>query len=86
MVLTIGWWIWAGCPIGASETNDYGLGQRELQTMAALMGPYDLMITDRAFRPLREKLNLLCGWTKQKNKQLKAWQQQENNEISLERG
>jgi len=35
---------------------------------------------------LREKLNLLCGWTKQKNKQLKAWQQQENNEISLERG
>ena len=58
---------------------------RELQTMTALMGSYDLMTTDRAFRSLREKLNLLCGWTKQKNKQLKPWQQQENNEISLER-
>ena len=75
----------AGCPIGASETNNCGLGQRELQTMDTLMGSYDLMIIDRAFRSLRGKLNLLCGWTKKKNKQLKAWQQQENNEIFLER-
>lgn len=24
MGLTNGWWIWAGSPVGASETNDIG--------------------------------------------------------------
>ena len=66
MALPIGWWIWAGSPVVASETNDAGLGNRELQNMASLMSSYDLMITDRAFRSLREKLNILCEWTKAK--------------------
>jgi hypothetical protein len=24
MALTNGWWVWAGSPVGASETNDTG--------------------------------------------------------------
>ena len=86
MALPIGWWIWAGSPVAASETNDAGLGNRKLQNMASLMSSYDLMITDKAFRSLREKLNILCGWTKAKNKSLADWQKQENKEISTERG
>jgi hypothetical protein len=86
MCLTIGWWIWAGSPVGAAETNDTGLAKRELENMTELMHKNDLLITDRAFRSLREKLNLLCGWTKQKAKQLTLWQKQETTEISQQRG
>jgi len=86
MCLTIGWWIWAGSPVGASETNDCGLGEKECENMRDLMDPRDLMITDRAFRPLREKLNILCGWNNSRTKQLSEWQKQENKELSQQRG
>ena len=39
MCLTIGWWIWAGSPVGASETNDCGLGEKECENMRDLMDP-----------------------------------------------
>jgi len=86
MCLTIGWWIWAGSPIGVSETNDVGLAKRELNKIKNQMDKNDLLITDRAFRSLREKLNLLCGWTKIQARNLTKWQQQETTEISQQRG
>lgn len=54
--------------------------------MASLMDPRDVMITDRAFRSLRDKLCILCGWTKPKLAALKNWQLQETKELSEQRG
>ena len=86
MCLTIGWWVWAGSPIGASETNDVGLVKQEFNKIKNQMDKNNLLITDRAFRSLREKLNLLCGWTKTQARNLTKWQQQETTEISQQRG
>ena len=86
MGLPIGWWTWAGSPTGASRTNDTGLANEQASEMAAQMTLIDLLITDRAFRSLRKKLAILCGWTKSPGKGLTHWQQQENSEISSERG
>ncbi len=55
------WWIWSGNPIPASETNDTGLANKELEEIKALMEEHDLMIADCAFRSLREKIHLLTG-------------------------
>jgi hypothetical protein len=86
MGLTNGWWIWAGSPVGATETNDTGLAKRELKNMAKIMEKRDLMIVDRGFRDIRNKIAMLTGWNKPKAQQLPIWQKQENNEISQQRG
>ncbi len=50
------------------------------------MDPRDIMIVDRAFCSLREKLCLITGWSKGKVAALEQWQHQETNEISEQRG
>lgn len=65
-MLTNGWWVWAGNSTPASQTNDYGLAKKERKYLKSLFTQKDLMICDRAFRPLRDKLAVLCGWIKPK--------------------
>jgi len=86
IMLCNGWWVWVGNPVGASETNDIGLGKREKNEIKDLMEKRDLLICDRGFRALREDICLLCGWTKEKAKSLADWQKKETNEISEQRG
>ena len=86
MALTNGWWTWAGNIVGASDTNDLGLAKRDLIEMKNQMEMRDLMIVDRGFRAIRDKIALLVGWTKPRTEELPLWQYQENNEVSLQRG
>ena len=46
----------------------------------------DVMITDKAFRSLRNQICLVCGWTKPRLKTLCEWQKQESKELSQQRG
>ena len=73
VMLTNGWWIWCGTPVEASTTNDYGLAKSEVEELKKLFDKRDLLICDRAFRPLREELQLVCRWIKLKGKTLEAW-------------
>lgn len=85
-MLMNGWWTWCGEPVGVSETNDIGLANRELGELKSLFEFRDLMIGDRAFCALRKSISILCGWKNTKTKQIDGWQQQENREISNQRG
>lgn len=85
-MLMNGWWIWCGNPVGASETNDIGLANRELAQLKSLFEFRDLMIADRAFISLKRSLPLISGWKSTRTKEVEEWQQQENREISNQRG
>ncbi len=85
-MLTNGWWAWVGDPLPASETNDYGLAKREETHLAKLFEARDLMICDRAFRPLRDSLAILCGWIKPRGEALSNWKVHENKQVTDQRG
>lgn len=85
-MLTNGWWIWSGNPVGASETNDIGLAKRELTELKKLFEPRDLMIADRGFIALKQSIPILCGWKKQRGEELEDWRRMETSQVSNQRG
>ena len=57
-----------------------------MQDMVNVMEPRDLMITDKAFRSLRDELQNICAWVKPRGINLSFWQNQESKEVSQQRG
>ena len=87
LALTNGWWIWASNIAGASDTNDGGLAEREILVMKNIMEYRVMMIVDRGFHSIHDKIATVVGWKRKRGQiDLPQWQKQENNEVSQQRG
>jgi hypothetical protein len=85
---TNGWWAWVGTPIPVSETNDLGLATKEIRELKLLMDPRDTMIADRAFNTLKNKIDIITGWNRNKRtpEEISAWRKEETRIASENRG
>lgn len=85
-MLINGWWIWISDPVGASETNDIGLANRQKKELKRLFEPRDIMVADRGFQGLDKSLKVVYGWSKVRGQALEDWQMNETSEVSNQRG
>jgi hypothetical protein len=90
--LVNGWWIYCGKPHPASN-NDITLLQDCYDELCALLDPKkDVIVCDKIFEHAISKIKqqeqneYLCGWRKPKGRSLQSWQEQENKELSQQRG
>jgi hypothetical protein len=44
---TLGWWVFCGKPVGASETNDLGLARKDKEELKAIMDSRDIIVSNR---------------------------------------
>jgi hypothetical protein len=84
-MLTNGWWCFRGTSLPASQ-NDIGLVNADFERLQKLLEKDDLILTDKMFRSLRDKLKIITGHSKPRNKEIEDWRAAENQLISSARG
>ena len=72
--------------IPASDSNDVGLAEIDLDNWKKGLDSRDTVIADTIFRPIIDSLQAIAGWKRQLNQPLEAWKKEENRQITNTRG
>ena len=85
-MLTNGFWCFVGTPIPASDSNDVGLAEIDLEIWKKGLDVRDTVITDSIFRPIINSLQGISGWKSTNTDSLEGWKKEENRQITNTRG